>query len=71
MSPDALHADVEALPSGWAQDLYQATVALDYDRMLALIESVRPQAPRLSDTLAQWVRDFEYERLLTFIAPEK
>jgi CheY-like chemotaxis protein len=38
--------------------------------MLALIEAARSQAPRLSDTLAGWVRDFEYDKLMALIAPE-
>jgi CheY-like chemotaxis protein len=70
VSPEDLRAAVETLPAAWATDLYQATVALDVDQMLALIETVRSQAPRLSDTLAQWVHNFEYDRLMALIAPE-
>jgi len=65
-----LTTTVEALPAAWAADLYQAAVILDADRMLALIETVRPQVPHLADTLAQWVRDFEYEKLIALITPE-
>ena len=65
-----LRATVETLPTEWAADLYQAVIALDDDQMLAIIESVRPQAPQLSDTLAGWVRDLAYERLMTLVAPE-
>jgi CheY-like chemotaxis protein len=71
VSLEDLHAAVEALPAEWAADMYQAIVALDNYRMVALIESVRPQAPQLSDTLAQWVRDFEYERLMALITPKE
>lgn len=67
---EELRIAVEALPAEWAADLYQATVVLDAERMHALIESVRLQAPHLSETLAQWVRDFEYEKLIALIAPE-
>ena len=70
VSPENLRNAVEALPTAWAADLYHAAVALDADKMLALIESVRPQAPHLSDTLAQWVRAFEYERLMALVGPE-
>ena len=70
VSPEDLSAAVEALPAAWATDLYQAAVALDADQMLALIKAVRPQAPHLADTLAQWVRAFEYERLMALVAPE-
>jgi hypothetical protein len=47
-----------------------AAVVLDADRMLSLIKAIRPQAPHLADTLAQWVRDFEYEKLVALVAPE-
>jgi CheY-like chemotaxis protein len=70
VSPEDLRADVETLPAAWATDLYQAVVALDVDQMLALIVAARPQAPHLADTLAQWVRNFEYKKLLALIAPE-
>ncbi len=36
----------------------------------AVIETVRSQAPRLSDTLAQWVHNIEYDRLMALIAPD-
>jgi signal transduction histidine kinase/DNA-binding NarL/FixJ family response regulator len=70
VSPEELRAAVEKLPAAWATDLHQATVALDIDQILALIEAVRPQAPHLADTLAQWTHDFEYEKLMALIAPE-
>jgi len=70
MSLKELRAQVKALPDKWATNLYQAAVALNAEQMLELIESVRPQAPDLADTLAQWVRDYEYERLLTLVSPE-
>jgi PAS domain S-box-containing protein len=69
-SREDLRATVETLPTAWAEDLYQAVVALDNDRMLALIEVVRPRAPHLADTLSQWIHDFEYEKLMTLVAPE-
>jgi signal transduction histidine kinase len=70
VSLEDLAASVETLSAAWAADLYQAAVALDVDRMLALIETVRPQAPYVADTLAGWVREFEYEKLLALIVPE-
>ena len=70
VSPEDLRAAVETLPAAWAVDLYQAAVALDIDQMLTLIKAIRPQAPHLADTLAQWVHDFEYERLMALVAPD-
>ncbi|MCP4544815.1 MAG: hypothetical protein GY832_47725 [Chloroflexi bacterium] len=48
----------------------QAVTILDADQMLALIEAIRPQAPHLADTLAQWVRNFGYEKLIALVTPE-
>ncbi|MCP4544061.1 MAG: response regulator [Chloroflexi bacterium] len=70
VSLENLRAAVETLPATWAADLYQAAVVLEPERMRALIKAVRPQAPHLADTLAQWVHNFEYERLMALIAPE-
>jgi signal transduction histidine kinase/DNA-binding response OmpR family regulator len=65
-----LRAIVETLPAAWATDLYQAVVALSNNQMLTLIESIRPQAPHLADTLAEWVHNFEYRKLMALVAPE-
>ncbi len=69
-SPEELRAAVATLPADWGADLCQATVMLKVDRMLALIENVQTQAPELAETLAQWVHDFEYEKLLNLVAPQ-
>ncbi|MBN2001808.1 MAG: GAF domain-containing protein [Anaerolineae bacterium] len=68
-SPEALSVAVASLPAPWATELYQAAVDLNVDQMLALIESVRPQASYLSDVLTQWVHNFEYDRLMLLISP--
>jgi hypothetical protein len=70
VSLENLRAAVEALPATWTAELYQAIIGLDADRMRALIERMRPQAPDLADTLAGWVRDFEYEKLMALIEPQ-
>ncbi|MCP4544063.1 MAG: response regulator [Chloroflexi bacterium] len=65
-----LSAALETLPATWTAELYEAAVVLEPEQMLALIKAVRPQAPDLADTLAQWVRDFEYDKLMALIAPD-
>jgi CheY-like chemotaxis protein len=70
VSPEELRAAVETLPAAWATDLYQAVVTLNNDQMLTLIEAIRPQAPHLADTLAQWIHNFEYGKLMALVAPE-
>lgn len=67
-TPESLRSMLAALPAAWIADLRQATVTLDAARMSALIAEVRPQAPRLADTLAQWVHDFDYEKILQLTA---
>jgi hypothetical protein len=61
---------VEGLPVGWVEDMRQASVALDIEQMLALIETIRPQAPQLAATLEGWVLDFEIDKLLTLTTPK-
>ena len=70
VSMEDLRAAVETLPAAWAADLYQAAVALYPEQMLALIEAIRSQAPHLADKLAQWVHEFEYDKLMALVAPE-
>jgi CheY-like chemotaxis protein len=67
--PRDLHAAVAELPAAWADDLYRAIVALDVEQMLALVQAARPRAPHLANTLARWVHNFEYEKLLALVAP--
>ncbi len=69
-SMEELRATVETLPASWAADLYEAIIALNNEQMLAHIDAVRSQAPHLSDTLAQWVRNFEYDKLMLLVAPD-
>jgi signal transduction histidine kinase/DNA-binding NarL/FixJ family response regulator len=61
----ALQALLPALPPTWAADLHQAVTQLDADQMLAVIELLRPHAPQLADRLSLWVRNFDYEKVLT------
>jgi len=67
---EGLRSALAALPAAWITDLYRATVALDADRMLALIADMRPQAPRLADTLSQWVHNFDYEKIIQLTAQD-
>ena len=60
----ALRAALQALPPEWQADLHQAAVTLDAGRIAAFIDDIRPHAPRLAATLAQWVHDFDYEKII-------
>ncbi len=65
LTPEVLNRMLQDLPTEWADALHQATTQLDADQMLSLIEEIQPRAPRLADTLTQWVNDFEYEQIMT------
>ena len=39
-------------------------------QQVALIEAVRPQAPHLAHTLAQWAHNYEYDKMLLLVAPD-
>jgi len=67
--PNELREAIEKLPPSWTADLRQAVIALDVENMLALIESIRLQAPQLADVLAKWVHGFEYEKLMALVEP--
>jgi PAS domain S-box-containing protein len=69
VSQQELRTAVADLSAKWVDDLYHAAVALDADQMHTLIEAIRPQAPHLADRLAQWVHDFEYDRVIALIRP--
>ncbi len=70
VSLSALRAAVKTLPAAWAADLYQAIVVLDNNQILELSKAARLQAPELADMLAQWVHDFEYNKMMMLISPE-
>ncbi|MFN8595073.1 MAG: ATP-binding protein [Anaerolineae bacterium] len=61
------HAEVAPLPIGWLNDLQQATIQADLDRMLGLIEQVRPSHMALAAQLADWANQFNYEQITHFI----
>ncbi|HOU13045.1 MAG TPA: ATP-binding protein [Anaerolineae bacterium] len=65
---DGLRAALATLPAAWVADLRQATITLDAARLLALAADIRPQAPRLADTLSQWVHNFDYEKIIQLTA---
>jgi len=65
-----LRAAIDGLPTDRVADLHRAAVALDVERTLALIEEIRALEPHLADTLAEWVTNFEFDRLLALTTPE-
>jgi len=70
LSSQDMQEGIKKLPASWSADLHQSAIALDIENMLALIESIRPQAPQLADVLTQWVHHFEYEKLMALVEPD-
>jgi len=70
VSTQDLQKATKKLPASWAADLRRSVIALDVESMLALIDSIRTQAPQLANTLTQWVHDFEYEKLMGLVELE-
>jgi len=62
---------IERLPIAWVTDLRQSVVALDVEKMLALVEIIHSQEPHLADTLTKWVHNFEYEKVLALVEPDE
>ncbi|MBI5565386.1 MAG: PAS domain S-box protein [Chloroflexi bacterium] len=68
LTPDRLVTAAE-LSAVWRAGLQQATVAADLDRMLALIDQLRPIDPALADQLAEMARNFNYDQILWLVQP--
>jgi CheY-like chemotaxis protein len=69
ITQEGLRSAVKGLPAALVNDLYEAAVALDVKRVLALVKAVRPQAPHLANTLDQWMHNFEFDKLLILTKP--
>jgi len=67
MPSQDMRAAIERLPVEWVAELRQAAIALDVERTLILVEVIRPRESHLADTLAAWVGDFEFDKLLALI----
>ncbi len=52
------------LPAEWVDKLYQAATQADGDRVLRLVEEIRPQNEPLADALAGLARDFRFDILM-------
>ncbi|NEQ28881.1 MAG: response regulator, partial [Microcoleus sp. SIO2G3] len=64
-----LRSQLALLSSDWISNLHQAALEGDLDRMLALIEEIRPQHPHLAEAIASLATSFQYVQLLTLTQP--
>jgi signal transduction histidine kinase/DNA-binding NarL/FixJ family response regulator len=56
-----------SLPTDWLTKLQQATIRLDWNLMVTLIDQIRTLDTALADMLLNWANNFEYDKILTFI----
>lgn len=68
LTPDRLVA-ATGQAADWRADLQQATVAADLDRMLVLIDQLRPTDSALADQLTELARNFNYDQILRLVQP--
>jgi len=59
-----LSAAFHVQPDAWRNDFQQALIELDGNQMLALVTQIQASAPSLADVIRQWLRDFEYEKIM-------
>ncbi len=59
-----LSAAFHAQPDDWRSDFRQALIELDGNQMAALVAQIQASAPALADAMRQWLRDFEYEKIM-------
>lgn len=59
--------DPDSLPANWMDDMHEATVLAETNRMLEVIDRLGGSHDQLANTLRKLVYDFEYERILKFI----
>jgi signal transduction histidine kinase/FixJ family two-component response regulator len=52
------------LPDSWIEELRQASTQADADLVLELLEQIRRDRESLADSLAKWVNDFQFDRIL-------
>jgi len=58
---------ITALPAEWRADLKQAILDVDLDHVAMLIEQIRDQDTVLADMLKEYIRNFEYRKILQLI----
>ena len=72
LSPGSSKLDPSALsimPAEWIQQVHQAAVLGSDRQLLQLFEKIPKTHASLAKTLANWVSDFQFDRLLTLTQP--
>jgi CheY-like chemotaxis protein len=71
VSIETLKVQAQNLPAEWRIDIQQAALVGDVERLNTLVAQVRDQFPALARHLAQYVYNFEYNKIRQLIQPEK
>ena len=60
-------ADLQKIPPGVLSELQQATITADMTQMLNAIEQISAQNPDVAEQLANFARNYEYEKIFALI----
>ncbi len=68
---EELQAQIETLDPAWVEDMRQATLEGDLERMQTLIAQIRDPAPDLAEQIARLSDDFEHEKISQLLSFER
>ncbi|VXD17233.1 response regulator [Planktothrix paucivesiculata] len=61
------HESFNQMPSAWVDELYQASMDLDYDLVLDLIQEIPSEQAGLSQTLTDFVSNYKLDQIFNII----
>lgn len=61
------HESLNKMPSVWVEQLYQASIDLDYDWVLDLIQEIPSEQAGLSQTLTDFVSNYKLDQIFNII----
>ncbi|MCL5674520.1 MAG: ATP-binding protein [Candidatus Omnitrophica bacterium] len=59
---------LKVLPEDTVSRLREASISLDFDRLMEIIENITPQFPQLAEQLKKLAADFQFDTLLKLIS---
>jgi len=65
---DQLSMVIQSMPSEWCQELHEAAIAIDGDRLLQLVTEIPPQHAQVATRLQDMVQRFCFDEILELIA---
>ncbi|MBP0027088.1 ATP-binding protein [Roseofilum sp. Guam] len=61
--------DLQHLPPQWRQEIAQASLELDDQKVLSLIEQIQLTDPELTQTLIELIHDFRFDKISELVSP--